>query len=358
MKIWNWRRWLGRRRTLAVLVSLAAGLAVAAAVPASAATTLPPSTVLEADVPFAVGLSPGADLINEPASQVASQIGAMAAAGDKYIRIDVNWSVVEPSPGVYHWGAEDTALDDAVGAGLTVDALMAYAPSWALTSGTPDPVAFAQFAQKVVQRYAPVGVNIYEVWNEPNLGYSWNNQVSPMSYGNFLKEAYLSIHAVAPQAVVLMGGLGLGPALDNNLAWAPYDFLSKLYAYGFGSYFDAVNLHPYSYPDAPLTNDPVNNPVFPNLPQYYQLMVANGDALKKIWITEYGYPTANDPKAVTEQQQYNYLLQAIVALMSQPYAGPMFLFSWQDDPYQSFGLLRQDGSAKPALSLFEIAPHF
>lgn len=353
----RWRPWRSRRGALALAASLAAGLLVAGAVPALAAGPLPSQTVLEADVPFAVGLSPGADLINEPAAQVRSQISAMAAAGDRYIRIDVNWSRVEPSPGVYNWAAEDTAIGDAAGAGLIVDALMAYAPSWALTSGTPDPAAFSRFAQQVVRRYSPMGVNIYEVWNEPNLGYSWNDHVSAGSYGAFLKQAYLSIHAVDPGAVVLMGGLGEGPNLTNGLSVGPYTFLSELYADGFGPYFDAVNLHPYSFPDAPLTNDPVNNPVFPRLAQFYSLMVANGDALKKIWITEYGYPTANSPKAVTEQQQYDYLLEAMVALMSQPWAGPMFLFSWQDDPYQSFGLLHQNGTPKPALTLFEIAPH-
>lgn len=350
-----------RRATLVVLVSLVTVLLVAVT-PASAASLLPSTTTLEADLPFAVGLSPGADLLYEPTAKMESDIRAMAAAGNHYMRIDINWGYVEPTPGVFNQAnltQEDNAIETAVGGGMVVDAMMAYAPSWALTgpNATPNATLFATFAQQMVQRYSPFGVNIYEVWNEPNLGYSWNNQVSPTSYGNFLKTAYNAIHAVSPNAVVLMGGLGRGPDTGTGLAMAPYTFLSQLYAGGFGPYFDAVNLHPYSVPDAPLTYDAANNPDFPRLPNYYSLMVANGDALKKIWITEYGYPTANDPNAVTESQQYNYLLQAIVAAMGQPYMGPFMLFTWQDDTSQSYGLLRQDGSYKPAFYLFEIAPH-
>ena len=124
----------------------------------------------------------------------------------------------------------------------------------------------------------------------------------------------------------------------------------------YARYFDAVNVHPYSEPDAPLADGPGTN-MFIQLPQFYALMQAYGDGGKKIWVTEYGYPTANDPEAVSEQQQADYLRTAIESIMGQSWAGPFLIYNWQDDSSQSYGLLRSHGSYKPAFAIFEESPH-
>ena len=343
-------------RTLAAVGALVGGILGAGTVAAHAATPHAATAAPGAGVPFAVGISPGSDILFESPAKVASTMSAIAATGDRWIRIDVDWAAVEANRNSYNWSFEDTAIRDAVHAGLTVDAILDYAPSWALTNGQPDPTAFASFATRAVERYSAIGVNVYEVWNEENLGWTWNNAVNVTAYGHLLQSGYKAVHGADAHAEVLLGGLGRSPeGMDNTLAVDPYTFLSELYAGGYGRYFDAVAIHPYSVPDAPLTYDPADN-LFPELPAFYSLMQSYGDGAKKIWITEFGYPTAGTG-SVTETQQADYLATAIEAVMGQPWAGPFFVYNWQDDATQSYGLLHADGTPKPALSVFEEAPH-
>src|SRR5690348_16301399 len=83
------------------------------------------------------------------------------------------------------------------------------------------------------------------------------------------------------------------------------------------------------------------------------LMAAHGDATTQIWATEYGAPTGG-PSSITEQAQADLVSQALPLWYSRPYAGPLFWYSGRDtgtsttDREQHFGLLRYDGTAKPA----------
>ena len=64
---------------------------------------------------------------------------------------------------------------------------------------------------------------------------------------------------------------------------------------GGGGSFDAVGHHPYSYPYDPSGGQSWN--AFTQTGYLYQIMVANGDGAKKVWGTESGAPTGNDPRA-------------------------------------------------------------
>ena len=337
------------RRVLAVVVVLGVGVAALLVSPSAPAARAASATSL------AVGISPGADALTDSPAQVDSMMAGIAAAGGRWVRLDVPWSWVEGQPGVFDWSAPDRALGAAHAHGLTVDAILDYAPAWGWVGGQPDPAAFAEFATQAVQRYAPLGVHTYEIWNEENLGWTWDNNVSPAGYGALLRSSYSAIKTADSGSIVLLGGLGRGPDLTNGQSVAPYTFLSDLYTLGFGPYFDAANLHPYSYPDFPNTADSWNP--FWQLPQYHSLMTSFGDGAKALWITEYGAPTGSGGNEVTEPQQANMLKQALNAAATEPWLGPFFVYNWQDDASQTFGLLRADGSAKPALAVFSAAPH-
>jgi hypothetical protein len=62
-------------------------------------------------------------------------------------------------------------------------------------------------------------------------------------------------------------------------------------------------------------------------------MVSNGDAVRKIWATECGYPTAGvDIPALPLTAVRNYLLEAVYMWRALDYTGPLFLYSYQDLP--------------------------
>lgn len=104
-------------------------------------------------------------------------------------------------------------------------------------------------------------------------------------------------------------------------------------------------------------------------------MAANGDGAKKIWITEFGAPTGgpgpvaqlNNPQYqlnpyVVDEALQNAILEDAVEQYSQAdWAGPFFYYSYIDsgtDPSSNenfYGLLRPDGSFKPAYTTFQSA---
>ena len=91
-------------------------------------------------------------------------------------------------------------------------------------------------------------------------------------------------------------------------------------------------------------------------------MVANGDGDKKIWATEFGFPT-NGPSGsyVSEATQAQMITQAYQLFGSYSWAGPLFVWSSRDagtstsTKYNFYGLLRYDFSQKPALTAYQAA---
>ena len=79
-------------------------------------------------------------------------------------------------------------------------------------------------------------------------------------------------------------------------------------------------------------------------------MIANGDAGKKIWATEYGEPMT----AIDEAGQAAYIADLLVKWQEMPYTGPIMIHSTRDrqtgstDPENVFGVYRTDWTAKPA----------
>jgi hypothetical protein len=86
----------------------------------------------------------------------------------------------------------------------------------------------------------------------------------------------------------------------------------------------------------------------------YGVMQTHGDAKKKIWATEIGFPTGVSSRAVSEQTQAKYLVESLRTWKAYAFAGPVFVYSMRDegpnraDHYQNFGLVRTSGTPKPA----------
>jgi hypothetical protein len=94
------------------------------------------------------------------------------------------------------------------------------------------------------------------------------------------------------------------------------------------------------HPDSPINQ----------LADIRDLMVANGDSGKLIWSSEYGEPTA----VASEAQQAAFLQDMLTTWRTLDYTGPAFVYTLQDtdsgstDPEARFGLIRSDGTWKPA----------
>ncbi|HXY27993.1 MAG TPA: cellulase family glycosylhydrolase, partial [Acidimicrobiales bacterium] len=288
----------------------------------------------------------------------------LKSIGVNSIRIEVNWAwISDAGPGTFDWSQIDQEVASIEAAGMSIDMIVMGAPSWAALAGESssdvaqpaDPAAFGSFAAAVAQRYAPQGVQDYEIWNEPNSTDFWLPAPNPAAYVQVLQAAYADIKAVDPSAFVIAGGLAPEANQDGNID--EVTFLQDMYADGAQGYFDALGDHPYSYPALPDSYEEWSGWSKMNATptSLRSVMTANGDSSKPIWITEVGAPTGG-PDSVGIDGQAEELTQAIDNAKTTPWIGGIYIYTYEDsggDPTTDedwFGLLNADGSPKPAWS--------
>ena len=199
--------------------------------------------------------------------------------GAGWNRWPLYWNVVEVGQGQFNWSAYDNVVIEDVRHGFNINAILLgrpdfYAdgntiaginePIFADGSDTPgqgkaiNPAnPWANFVYQAVQRYKKggvlaqqqgwinEGVDIWEIWNEPDLAQFWQGSIP--QYARLLKVAYLAAHQADPTASVMYGGL-LFSTPNNWLARVLAIYENDPQARNHGMYMDAVALHSYSYP--------------------------------------------------------------------------------------------------------------
>lgn len=298
------------------------------------------------------------------AATVKHEFDLMADMGVTWVRIDIDWSAVQPKRRSLYWAQTDLLVNEAVAHQMNVLVMLGFSPEWARSTSSrlfsyptharPTNLAdLANFAQIATQRYAPLGVHSWEVWNEPNTAQFWPTRPDADEYGQLFRAVATAIRGVDSRATLLIGGLG--PQYDGSAAEVPPSvYLEQLYANGTAQLADGIAVHPYSYPNLPM--DPSQRQVggFSDLPALQAVMNNHGDGDKKIWITEFGAPTGTSVNAVSEADQTAIMLQAQQQVASWDWAGPLMYYELVDggtdpaDGEQNFGVLRADLSLKAA----------
>ncbi|HYX45150.1 MAG TPA: Calx-beta domain-containing protein, partial [Acidimicrobiales bacterium] len=359
-------------------------LFLAVALVCSATTRIPART--GGSQPITVGTGPEIGTVADLTwgvshEDIDREVVAMHKAGIVWVRANQNWAAAEAEgKGLSNegWMTEvDYAVTKARAAGLQV--LMPIAdgvPYWA--SADPSKYVdasgvrhwnklwrpannsdYAAFAAAMVNRYKPLGVRVYEVWNEPNHPFFWPSGPSATEYKELLAAAYPAIKGADPSATVLLGGLS-----KND-----WDYMTALYAAGAGPYFDVANVHPYTGSVDPTwcwnqagTTKPAKD-AFCGIEEIRRTMVANGDSAKNMWITEFGWSTTTAAYGVSEATQADFLTKALTKTEKEyPYIATAFWFSFRNSPgYESdptnleanWGLVKGDLTPKPALTAVE-----
>lgn len=303
------------------------------------------------------------NLVDNNATQ-QSKFAEVASMGLKWMRTDFRMSTVVPTTrGVYVWTQSDLIVSNATAVGIKVLPILGDAVNWANGTANDNTVPpldsqdYADYCAAVVNRYYPLGVTHYELWNEPNIQAFWNKLnvtgVQASKYYDMLKKAYTSIKAVQPQAQVLFGGLALDTLTENDTNHVSANiYLQGAYAAGCKDYFDIFAFHPYGWNLGLGANDPDKV-----IAACRATMNINGDSNKKIWFTEYGRPSGGDTNFSTEISQADQLQKAIRLFRKLPYAERMFFYTFRDfelptdttDREDHYGVAkRSDGSLKPS----------
>lgn len=303
------------------------------------------------------GVSPGGvyeNTINRmSASGALSVFTDMRSVGVQWVRLDYNYAGSVSA----HGGASDQTIQQARKAGLDVTVVLGDG-----TTTMPESAGFTAkngWLTSSVKRLASMGVHHFEVGNEVNLGAQWGGKANPTAYVGLLKTVHPIIHAADPSAVVLMAGMApYGKQAPGSVAqgnnYNPIDFIRQLYKQGGHGSFDAVNLHPYTYPAMPTAADGGYN-MLSVLPDLLALMKQQQDASMRIWWTESGMPTGPDggyPTYTVAQQQQT-ITQLFQVAAKYPQVGPVFLYDWQDGGVDGdFGLYTSSHQKKASYATF------
>jgi hypothetical protein len=307
------------------------------------------------------GFAHGYELVRrESPADVEADLDLMAGTGAEWLRVGISWGQVEPTPGAAEWSGIDRVVQGARQRGMSVVAVVSSAPRWAAASGCRsnecaprDPAQYAAFMRTAAARYAPLGVRHWEIWNEPNHVPFWGPRPDPIAYTELLKQSSTAIHELDRNAVVMSGGLS--PASDSSGEISPLRFLRRVYELGGGPSLDAVAHHPYQYPDRPTAPGATN--AFLQTQAIHDLMVEFGDGAKLIWGTEVGAPTRG-PQSVSEPNQAVWLRELYDVWNGWAFTGPLLWYAARDTGTNatvedSYGLVRQDRTPKPALAAFD-----
>lgn len=336
--------------------------------PSDAAPTPPAApfagSFTSTDVGFAEGSTIGTSL-----QQRLNGMTSFVAGRSPLLRVDLDWWYVQDCRTcALRWDRLDAVVDAAAARGMRVLLMLGYAPPWANGGHASDKwfptddAAWSSIVEATVRRYAGKVV-AYEVWNEPNnvgtfSGYATDPKVR---YWQLVRIAEQAIHAHCTTCVVLAGASGHGSSDENESAL----WLDWAYTNGYRASFDAVAHHPYpawnsgfgparpecAHPRWNMFGPPGESPPCGELAKVHAVMVRHGDTAKKIWATEWGYPTSG-ATGVGLGTIRNYLVQGVAMWRSLPYAGPLFLYSYADacttstDPECSFGVVTTSFDAK------------
>jgi hypothetical protein len=281
------------------------------------------------------------------------------------LRMPIFWFEVEPRRGEYDFANVDREIGAAAEEGIQVLPFVYGTPGWLGRQERPPlaPAALARwkgFLRVLVARYGPGGsfwdgrakrapIRRWQIWNEPNFRLYWAPKIEPAGYAKLLHASATTLRRAEPGAKIVLAGVA--PVGYGMKTWI---FMRRLLRVpGARRDFDFAALHPYSATIPELDYQ---------LEKVRAAMVAGGAGAKPLLVTEFGVASHGDyPSAFVEgeQGQARFLRAAYERLLRMRrrwHIAGAYWYTWQDeadaDPHCGFcqgaGLLRLDGTAKPA----------
>jgi hypothetical protein len=248
--------------------------------------------------------------------------------------------------------AQDEVMEVAAGRiGTRIQALLG-------ANQLPDPIAYREWVLAFIARYGPGGsfwsehpeynaeryaIVTFELGNEPYFG-----GMSPEEYADTVRPTLEALDDLHPPVRIILPSRVYG----SDTSW-----MDTLYARipNLNELFHAFAEHPYWYGRSPTALGSASP--LGRIETLRQRMNEHGAANKPIWITEYGQSTAScGTECVSEDTQALHLQEMLTAILTHPEwrVRTIAIFQLRDrgtdsaDRELQFGLLREDGSPKPA----------
>lgn len=311
-------------------------------------------------------------------AKVEAQLKMISEAGIRWIRQEFPWQDIEvdgrgqftdsrndmdgdgQADTIPAWDKYDRIVALAEQYDIEIQARLSAPPAWsraevdALGLGPPDDYQdFVNFAVAVAEHYQG-RLRYFQIWNEPNIYPEWgtlpdqtHKPISPEGYTELLCRTYDALKALDPEIVVISAAMA--PTSDlTDRDMNDFVYWERMYDAGAGACFDVLSMQGYGLNSGPTDRRmrPTNVTFARNL-YIRDLMVANGDAHKPIWISETAWnyvptreeaPDIAEPRdqygQVTPEQAADYMVRGYQrALEEWPWIGVInyWYFTQPDD---------------------------
>ena len=297
-------------------------------------------------------------------------------AGAGWSRVLFWWSEFQKSgPDEFDLFAtdQDSYLDEERDRGRELVGAVINTPGWASTDGSPNGVPrnlylpwdhpsnyWGRYMRAMAEHYAG-RIDSWIIWNEVDIQHgqwrTWNGSLE--DYAQLQKVAYRAIKAGNPRATVLPFGAAWwydeGATISRLLDILQADPESARY----GAYLDGMNLHLYSR-----AGD------IPKVIGWYRAELARRRLDKPIWVSETNAIPYDDPVWRVGKQNFRASLDEQASYVIQSFATYLAMgakrigvnrmidgtdFEAGGEP---FGLIRNDGTARPAFTAFQVVTRY
>ena len=308
--------------------------------------------------------------------QAATQLGA------GWTRVRFPWADMQPNDSG-QWNTSfftDGQLARELAAGREVVGLIVNTPPWALQDGSVPGVPnglylreddpnnlWATFVRRIVSQYAG-RINHWIIWNEPDIwepsypGRTWGG--NEKDFLQLLRVAYNVAKQTNPNAIVHLSAFtywwdvnyGRTPFFKRLLDEMQKDRSAAEHNY----YFDVASANLYFSTDQ----------IYDLIAWHHQQMLAHGFD-KPIWLTETNAAPSTDPAwpvpgakfTITLDEQAHFIIQSLAMALAGG-ANRVAIYKMADVPAdraanpEPFGLVREDGSRRPAFSAFQVGANY
>jgi hypothetical protein len=306
----------------------------------------------------------------------ATQLGA------GWTRVRFPWADMQPNDSG-QWNSSfftDEQLNRELAAGREVVGLIVNTPPWALQDGNVPGVPsgltlpdddpnnlWATFVRKIVSQYAG-RINHWIIWNEPDIwqpsypGRTWGGDEK--DFFQLLRVAYNVIKQTNPNATVHLSAFTY--YWDTNYGRTPFftrlldEMVKDRAAAEHNYYFDVASANLYFRTDN----------IYDLIAWHHQQMREHGFD-KPLWLTETNaapstdpaWPVANPTFPITLDEQAHFIIQSMAMALAGG-ANRVAIYKMADVPAdhaanpEPFGLVRDDGSRRPAFSAFQVGSSY
>jgi hypothetical protein len=297
-------------------------------------------------------------------------------AGAGWSRVLFWWSEMQKDgPGGLNLFAtdQDAYVNNETQRGRQLAGAVLNTPGWASSDGSRNGVPnglylphdhpdnhWGQFMKLMAQHYKGK-VDTWIIWNEIDISHgqwdTWNGSLD--DYVQLQKVAYKAIKAGNPNATVLPFGAAWWYDYGDTITQMLDKIAADPEAAANNHYFDAANLHLYS-----------RAADIPRIVGWYRAELAARGMSKPIWIGETNAIPYDDaiwqaPKAnfrATMDEQASYIIQAFATYVGLSVERVSVNRAIDGTDFEAggepFGLLRNDGSTRPAFTAYQVATRY